>query len=1068
MRDAYAVQVRGLLDGGVDCLLVETVFDTLNCKAALFAAEELFETRGERVPVLVSGTITDASGRTLSGQTVEAFWTSISHVPLLAAGFNCALGPAEMRPHIETLAGIADCAVLCYPNAGLPDEFGAYGLGPAPMAAYARSLAERGLVNIVGGCCGTTPQHIGALREAVAGIAPRVAPPIEPLARFAGLERLELRPESNFINVGERTNVTGSRRFARLILEGDFDTALAVARQQVENGAQVLDVNMDEGMLDSAAAMRAFLRLLAAEPDIARVPLMIDSSRWEVIEEGLKNCQGRAIVNSLSLKEGGSEFRRHARLVRRYGAAVVVMAFDERGQAVDVARRMEICTRAVGILREEGFRDQDIILDLNVLAIATGLAQHDGYAAAFLDALRRLKAVFPRCTFSGGISNLSFSFRGADSIREALHAVFLYHAVAAGLDMGIVNAGRLPLYADLDRDLRDCCEDLVLARRPAAAEDLLAIAERHRATGSDTAQALDAAAWRHEDVDSRLAHAIVHGISDFLADDLPLALEDHDSPLAIIEGPLMDGMGTVGEYFGSGRMFLPQVVKSARVMKRAVAWLKPHLQAARQEAGSVGGRPKVLLATVKGDVHDIGKNIVGVILACNGFEVIDLGVMVPARTILESAADHDVDVIGLSGLITPSLDEMVHVAAELERSGSRRPLLIGGATTSLAHSALRIAPVFSGSTIHAGDASRAAAAVTALTSEKTRDAFLERNFQRQRRAGERHRASSAKRPLLSLEEARRRAPRLDHSAATCTAPAAPGIHVLKDYPLGRLVEEIDWTPFFATWELRGIYPAILDDAVVGGEARRLFDDARQLLRRIVDQELFQAHAVFGLFEAASDGDDLLLRARPGAEWRRLPMLRQQRAGRSAAPNRCLSDLVAPAGGGLRDHVGMFVVSTGFGVEELAAAFEQDHDSYHAIMAKALADRLGEAFAEHLHHRVRTEFWAYDRDEDSTLESRVREEFHGIRPAPGYPACPDHSLKDEIFAVLDATANIGVRLTGTRAMLPAASVSGFYFAHPQAAYFGLGTNGEDQLEDYAARRGMSVAAARSLLAANLRA
>lgn len=1071
MCASYLTQAEGLYDGGVDCLLVETIFDTLNAKAALFAIEQLFEDRGARLPVLVSGTITDASGRTLSGQTVEAFWTSVSHLPLAAVGFNCALGPEEMLPHIEAVAGLADCHVLCYPNAGLPNEMGGYDLEPEPMAEYARDLAQRGLVNIVGGCCGTTPEHIRAMSVAVQDCQPRGANKVAPLARFAGLERLELRDDSLFTNIGERTNVTGSRRFARLILEDDFDTALAVARQQVESGAQIIDVNMDEGLLDSQAAMKRFLRLIASEPDIARVPIMIDSSRWEVIEEGLKNCQGRAIVNSLSLKEGEAEFRKYARLVRRYGAAVVVMAFDEQGQAVDVDRRQEICTRAVGILRDEGFRDQDIILDLNVLAIATGLAEHDGYGASFLEALKLLKNQFPLVSFSGGISNLSFSYRGAERIREALHAVFLFHAVKAGLDMGIVNAGRLPLYDDLDQRLRDCCEDLILARRPEAAEDLLEMAKDFLAEGDGGAQQAEAAAWRSEDVAARLGYAIIHGIGDFLEEDLPEALQECGLPLSVIEGPLMDGMGVVGERFGSGRMFLPQVVKSARVMKRAVAWLEPHLEAAKQKMNSSGQNPKVLLATVKGDVHDIGKNIVGVILACNGFEVIDLGVMVPAKTILESAIDHDVDIIGLSGLITPSLDEMVYVAKELERTGSKKPLLIGGATTSIAHAALRIAPQFSGSTVHATDASRAAQAVQALTSTTQREDFLKRNAAKQVEAGERHEKRNQKSSLLPIAAARKRAEFLDWQRAELTLPVKPGLHVLEDFPLERLVENIDWSPFFSTWELKGRYPAIFTDEKYGAQASELFADAQALLKRIISEKLFTARAVFAIHEANTDGDDILIY--PTADSRsdsssscRLPMLRQQRKGRDGSFNRCLSDFIAPSHGGVRDHLGLFVVSTGFGAAELAAQFDAEHDDYNSILAKALADRLAEAFAEHLHHLVRTEYWAYAADENLDNQARIRELYRGIRPAPGYPACPDHSLKDDIFKILDAENRIGVSLTESRAMTPAASVSGFYFANPEASYFGLGTIALDQVEDYARRRDIPIEQAKSRLAPNM--
>ncbi|MCP4092834.1 MAG: methionine synthase [Planctomycetes bacterium] len=1070
MREAYLTQAQGLYDGGVDCLLVETIFDTLNAKAALFAIEQLFEDRGARIPVLISGTITDASGRTLSGQTVEAFWTSVSHLPLLAVGFNCALGPEEMLPHIEDVAELADCHVLCYPNAGLPNEMGGYDLEPAPMAEYARDLAQRGLVNIVGGCCGTTPAHIQAMSEAVQGCTPRVAPKVPPMASFSGLERLELREDSLFTNIGERTNVTGSRRFARLILEDDFDTALAIARQQVENGAQIIDVNMDEGLLDSQAAMQKFLRLIASEPDIARVPIMIDSSRWEVMEEGLKNCQGHAIVNSLSLKEGESEFRKYARLVRRYGAAVVVMAFDEQGQAVDVDRRLEICTRAVGILRDEGFRDQDIILDLNVLAIATGLSEHDGYAASFLEALQLLKNKFPLVSFSGGISNLSFSFRGAERIREALHTVFLYHAVKVGLDMGIVNAGRLPLYDDLDPRLRDCCEDLILARRSEAAEDLLEMAKDFLAEGDGGAQQAAEAAWRSEDAAARLGHAIIHGVGDYLEEDLPEALQECGLPLAVIEGPLMDGMGVVGERFGSGRMFLPQVVKSARVMKRAVAWLEPHLEAAKQQVNAGNSQPKVLLATVKGDVHDIGKNIVGVILACNGFEVIDLGVMVPAKTILETAADQDVDIIGLSGLITPSLDEMVHVAKELERCGSQKPLLIGGATTSLAHSALRIAPQFSGSTVHATDASRAAQAVQALTSTTQREDFLQRNAAKQVEAGERHQKRNQKSSLLPIAAARKRAEFLDWQRAELPLPSKPGLHVLKDYPLDQLVANIDWSPFFSTWELKGRYPAILEDKTYGAQATELFADAQALLKRILNEKLFTARAAFAIHEANTDGDDIVVypvdSGNGTSASHRLPMLRQQREGRNGSFNRCLSDFIAPVHGGVRDHLGMFVVSAGFGAAELAAKFDAEHDDYHSIMAKALADRLAEAFAEHLHHRVRTEYWAYAENETGDNEARIRELYRGIRPAPGYPACPDHSLKDDIFKILNAEQRIGVSLTESRAMMPAASVSGFYFANPEASYFGLGTIATDQVEDYARRREISIEEAQTRLAPNM--
>ena len=1063
LKEAYADQVRGLLDGGVDCLLVETVFDTLNCKAALCAIEEVFAEGRTRVPFLVSGTITDASGRTLSGQTVEAFWVSISHMPLASVGFNCALGPVEMRPHLESLAQIADVPLLCYPNAGLPNEFGEYDLGPEAMAEFVRGWAEEGLVNLVGGCCGTTPEHIRAMADAVKGKPPRKVPGATEVARLSGLDAVDLRADANFFNIGERTNVTGSRRFARLILSEDYDAALSVAREQVESGAQALDINMDEGLLDSVAAMRRFLRLVAAEPEIARVPLVLDSSRWEVLEEGLKNVQGRALVNSLSLKDGEEEFRRRAAIVRRMGAAVVVMAFDEEGQAVDVERRSAIVDRAVGILREVGFRDSHIVLDLNVLAIATGIAEHEPYAADFLTALARLKERYPACSFSGGISNLSFSFRGAEEVRQAIHAVFLFHAVQAGLTMGIVNAGRLPLYDDLAPDLRGWCEDLILARRPAAAEELLAYAEAHRGDGG-AAEAKEAAAWRSEPVAERLGYALIHGITEFLEEDLPLALEECVRPLAVIEGPLMAGMDIVGERFGSGRMFLPQVVKSARVMKRAVAWLEPYLEA-EKESGAASDRGSVLLATVKGDVHDIGKNIVGVILACNGFRVVDLGVMVPAETILQRAQEEQIDIIGLSGLITPSLDEMVFVARELERVGSTRPLLIGGATTSLAYTAVRIDPETKSAVIYSRDASQAVGQVQDLLSEGRKGAFRVENDARLEKARKRHLGRSEVRPMVDLPAARAAAPFFDWARAEIPEPRTKGLQVLEDFPLEKLRPFVDWTPFFSTWELKGRYPAILEDPVCGGEARSLFADANAMLDRICGSEGLTGRAVFGLFDANSAGDDLHIHGPDGRLV--LPMLRQQRLAGPGRPHRCLADFVAPKASGLVDHVGAFVVSSGFGLEPWLQRFEQEHDDYSSIMIKALADRLAEAFAEYLHREVRVKHWGYARGEALDNQGLIEERYRGIRPAPGYPACPDHSLKDDIFRLLDAEARIGVSLTETRAMWPAASVSGFYFAHPDACYFGLGPIGEDQMADYAARRGIDLERAARRLAPQLR-
>ena len=1061
LEGAYRAQVEGLLDGGADCLLVETIFDTLNAKAAWCAIAAAFEARGAEVPVLFSGTITDAAGRTLSGQTVEAFWTSLEHAEPAAVGFNCALGPEEIRPHVEDLAALAHVPVLCYPNAGLPNAFGGYDLDAEAMARHAHELAADGLVNLVGGCCGTTPEHIAAIAAAVQGLRPRTPPAPRAEPAFSGLERLELRDDSNFCNIGERTNVTGSRRFARLVLGGDMATALEVARDQVENGAQMLDVCMDEGMLEAVPAMRDYLRLLAAEPDIARVPVVVDSSRFEVLEEGLRNVQGRAVVNSLSLKEGEEAFLDQARRVRRLGAAVVVMAFDEEGQAVDVDRRVAIVERARRLLHEVGFRDRDIIFDLNVLAIATGIEEHDDYARAFLEALELLKGRYPGCSFSGGISNLSFSFRGADEVREAMHAVFLEQAIPRGLSMGIVNAGRLALVDELDPELRGWCEDLIFNRRPGAAEDLLAWAERRREAGGGEAAAPEQEAWRAEPVGERLGHALIHGLPTFLEEDLDEALAAYPDPLSIIEGPLMDGMDVVGERFGSGRMFLPQVVKSARVMKKAVAHLQPHLDAAKQEV-SGGARGKVLLATVKGDVHDIGKNIVGVILACNGFEVIDLGVMVPAKTILETARDRDVDLIGLSGLITPSLDEMVHVAGELEREELRRPLLIGGATTSAAHTALRIAPAFSGPTVHVQDASRAVQVATSLVTAERRPDFLRANDETQEKLRARHQGRD-RAPLLPLAEARVRAPEVDFAARNLAVPAWTGVRTVESLPLDELRSRIDWSPFFAAWDLHGRYPAILDDELVGVQARELHRDAEAMLDRLAGSGELRASAVFGLFPAHADGDDIVLDlgeegARLGRPDWRLPMLRQQRAGRSGQPNLCLSDYLAPAG----DHLGLFVVTAGHGLAPLVADAVARHDDYESILLKAVADRLAEAHAEHLHEQVRREHWGYAAGESLDNEELIRERYRGIRPAPGYPACPDHSLKDDIFAVLDATARIGVELTESRAMTPAASVSGFYLAHPEARYFGIGRIDGDQVADYAARRGIELREAEARL------
>ncbi len=1075
LAETYGDAAEGLLDGGADLLIVETIFDTLNAKAAIFAIEDVFERRGERVPVVISGTIVDASGRTLSGQTVEAFWASVRHARPLAVGLNCALGARQLRGWLAELGRIADVPVSAYPNAGLPNAFGGYDEQPADTAAEIGAWARDGLVNIVGGCCGTTPDHVRAVAEAVRGVRPRV-PPERPrgVLTLAGLEPLEIpRPGNLFVNVGERTNVTGSRRFARLVRDGHDDEAIAVARDQVENGAQMLDVNMDEGLLDSVAAMTRFLRRLAAEPDVAKVPVMIDSSRWDVIEAGLRQVQGRPVVNSLSLKEGEAELLRQARLARRYGAAVVVMAFDEAGQADTADRKVEVLTRACRLLVDEaGFDPADVILDPNVFAIGTGIAEHANLGVEYIEAVRRLKAALPEAKTSGGISNVSFSFRGNDAVREAIHAVFLYHAIAAGLDMGIVNAGALPVLDDIDPELRERAEDLVLNRRPDATERLLELAARMAdagAGGSGRTAARDLA-WRGLPVRDRLVHALVEGIDDWIEADTEEARRAAARPLDVIEGPLMDGMSRVGDLFGAGKMFLPQVVKSARVMKKAVAVLIPWLEA-EAEAGGDGARRTagtVVLATVKGDVHDIGKNIVGVVLRCNNYEVIDLGVMVPAARILETVRETRADLVGLSGLITPSLEEMAHVAAELEREGFRLPLLIGGATTSRAHTAIRIAPAYSGPTVHVIDASRAVGVAGALLGEG-RERYVasirdEYEAVRAEREGRR-----AREERLTLEAARANRLRIDWSAGP--APPVPsylGVRSFEPWPLEDLVERIDWTPFFATWELRGRFPEILEDARLGPSARPLYDDARRLLERIVRDRLLEARAVAGFWPAASTPDDDIVLFDPvgGAPLATLHSLRQQHAKTADRPNLALADFVAPAGAGVRDHVGAFAVTAGLGAEEAVQAFEAANDDYSAILLRALADRLAEALAERLHERVRRELWGYAPDEALSNADLIAERYQGIRPAPGYPAQPDHTEKRTIFELLEAERRIGVRLTESMAMLPAASVSGLYFWHPLAAYFGVGRIGRDQLEDYARRKGLPVAEMARWLAPNL--
>ena len=1056
---AYYEQVRGLVDGGVDILLPETTFDTLNLKAALFAIEKFFDDRGVRLPVIASITITDASGRTLSGQTVEACWNSISHAPLLAVGINCALGALEMRPHIEELARIAPIYISCYPNAGLPNALGEYDETPQSMSALLRDFADNNWLNIVGGCCGTTPDHIRAIAATVRDLRPRVPPKIDPYLRLSGLEPLTGRPDSigsNFIVVGERTNITGSPKFAQLVKCGELEGALAIARPQIEGGANILDVNMDEGLLDSEKVMTEFLNLIASEPEIARVPIMIDSSKWSVLEAGLKCTQGKSVVNSISLKEGEEKFRQQARLARRYGAAVVVMAFDEKGQADTIERKVAICSRAHDILvNEVGFRPTDIIFDPNVLTVATGMEEHNAYGVAFIEGVRRLRQKFPEANTSGGISNVSFSFRGNKAVREAMHAAFLYHAINAGLTMGIVNAGQLAIYEQIPKDLLELVEDVLLNRRPDATERLLAFADSVK--GQETTTAKEEEAWRSGTVEERLSHALIKGIIDYLEPDLEEARTKYPFALSIIEGPLMDGMNIVGNLFGAGKMFLPQVVKSARVMKKAVAWLLPYMEAEKAKTGDQSQRGKVLLATVKGDVHDIGKNIVGVVLGCNNYQVLDLGVMVSAEKILDTATAEKVDIVGLSGLITPSLDEMVHVASEMERRHFDRPLLIGGATTSKLHTAIKIAPRYSKATVHVLDASRCVNVVTSLLTGKRED--FERGVRQEYdRLRQQQSARQADRTILPLGEARRRKPQLDYSDAR--RPTFLGVRTYEDFPLERIEPLIDWNPFFQAWELRGRYPQILDEP----RARELYDDARKLLREIINKRLLTARAVYGFWPANSVGDDIELYADDAR--RRviatIHSLRQQQETTTGV-NLALADFVAPKSADVADYVGGFAVTAGIGVEELVRRFERDHDDYNSIMTKALADRLAEGLAEVLHREARLAWYAPD--EKLTNEELVAEKYRGIRPAPGYPACPDHSEKRVLFDLLQAE-RAGIQLTENFAMLPAASVSGLYFAHPQSHYFSVGKIGRDQVLDYQSRKNMTMAVVERWLAPNL--
>jgi 5-methyltetrahydrofolate--homocysteine methyltransferase len=1062
----YSEAARALLEGGADFLMVETIFDTLNAKAALYAISRVGEERGLRIPVMVSGTITDASGRTLSGQTPEAFWNSIRHVDPFVVGFNCALGAKELRPHVAELSRIAGTRVSVHPNAGLPNAFGGYDDTPEAMADILREFAREGFLNMVGGCCGTTPDHIRAIAEAVKDHPPRTVPGLPVKLRLAGLEPCNIGEDSLFVNVGERTNVAGSAQFRRLIEAEDYAGALAVARQQVENGAQIIDVNMDEGMLDSVAAMDRFLKLVATEPDIARVPVMIDSSRWDVILAGLKCVQGKPVVNSISLKEGEGPFLEQARELRRYGAAVVVMAFDEKGQADTVERKVAICERSYRLLTEvAGIPPEDVIFDPNIFAVATGIEEHNDYGRAFIEATRQIKARLPHALVSGGVSNVSFSFRGNNPVREAMHSVFLYHAIQAGMDMGIVNAGQLAIYEEIPRELRDAVEDVILNRRPDATERLLEMAGRYREGGAETAKAGEAE-WRQWPVAKRLEHALVKGIDEFIVADTEEARLAAARPLDVIEGPLMDGMNVVGDLFGAGKMFLPQVVKSARVMKKSVAHLIPFIE--KEQKGDVRKAGKIVMATVKGDVHDIGKNIVGVVLQCNNFEVIDLGVMVPAERILDTARREQADIIGLSGLITPSLEEMVHVAREMERQGFTQPLLIGGATTSPAHTAVKIDPEYSGPVIYVKDASRSVGVAQKLVSPGERESYVAGMKEESRIRRNRHGRRGEETALLPLEEARRNRVAVPFAQAP-VKPSFLGTRVLEDIPLATLVPYIDWMPFFNAYEFRGRFPAILDDEVTGPAARELYRDARAMLDQVMEKGWLKARAVFGFFPANRQGDDDIVLYTDDQRRKVLTALhhlRQQKQLADGLPNACLSDFVAPADSGIRDYVGAFAVTAGLGIEPHVAAFEKAHDDYSAILLKAIADRLAEACAEWLHEEVRRKHWGYAPDEQLSNDQLIAEEYTGIRPAPGYPACPDHTEKATLWKLLDAEARTGIRLTESFVMLPAASVSGWYFAHPQSRYFAVGKIGRDQVADYAARKGVSVAEVERWLASNL--
>lgn len=1066
--NAYYEQTTGLIDGGVDAILIETIFDTLNAKAALFAVDKCFEDKGVKLPIMVSGTITDASGRTLSGQTAEAFWISVQHMDLFSVGFNCALGATAMRPYIEELSKIAHVNISAYPNAGLPNEFGEYDQTANEMGNLVLDFAENGFVNILGGCCGSTPEHIGRMAELVKDIEPRQIPKPRQYSQYAGLEPLVLRENTNFVNVGERTNVTGSRKFARLIREEKYEEALSVAKQQVEGGAQIIDVNMDEGLLDSEAAMVQFLNLIAAEPDIAKLPIMIDSSKWSVIEAGLKCTQGKSIVNSISMKEGEAEFIRQAKLVKRYGAAAVVMAFDEDGQADTIERKVEICERAYKVLVEKvNFNPFDIIFDPNIFAVATGIEEHNEYAINFIEATRQIKERCPGAKVSGGVSNISFSFRGNNAVREAMHAAFLYHAVNAGMDMGIVNAGMMEVYADIKPELLTKVEDVLFNRHEEATNNLVEYAEQVKGKGKKREKDLS---WRENTVEKRLEYALVKGITDFVVEDTEEARLKYSEPLEVIEGPLMDGMNIVGDLFGSGKMFLPQVVKSARVMKQSVAHLTPFIEAAKAESGNQSTKGKILMATVKGDVHDIGKNIVGVVLACNNYEIIDLGVMVRAETILAEARKHNVDIIGLSGLITPSLDEMVYVAKEMERQNFKIPLMIGGATTSKTHTAVKIEPQYSGAVIHVLDASRSVTVASQLLGKDTYEPFLAQTRADYERIRTQRSGKKSNKKYLSLAEARKRKLQIDWSDFNNipTKPKFTGVKVFEDYSLEELTNYIDWTQFFRTWQLAGKFPEILEDEVVGTEATKLYKDARALLEKVVAEKWLEARAVIGIFPAnACTEDDIEVYANDDRTEVKavLKNLRQQRQKAPGQPNLCLTDFIAPKSEH-EDYIGAFAVTAGIGIESHLARFAETHDDYNSIMLKALADRLAEAFAERMHERVRKEFWAYAENENFDNEALIAEKYKGIRPAPGYPACPEHREKETLFDLLNVTENTGIELTESMAMYPAAAVSGWYYAHPKAKYFGLGAIAKDQVEDYAERKGWSVEEAEKWLQPSL--